>query len=111
MKKKERPAKRRGKTWVGLKETRNDYDYYEETLLLAVHKEAGFVRVKLLASGKLDPQVLNLNKTKNTFTRVLEQYEEGGRSYFVSEYSNDGSLYNYVNRLKANAVALREEQI
>lgn len=55
--------------------------------------------------------MLNLNKTKNTFTRVLEQYEEGGRSYFVSEYSNDGSLYNYVNRLKANAVALREEQI
>ena len=29
----------------------------------------------------------------------------------ASEYSNGGSLFNYVNKLKANAVALKEEQI
>ena len=54
---------------------------------------------------------MQLNKTKTTFTRVISTYDEQNRTYIISEYSNDGSLFNYVNRLKANSVALKEEQI
>jgi hypothetical protein len=38
---------------------------------------------------------------------LVETYSEGGRTYLISEYSNDGSLFNYVNRLKANSIALK----
>jgi hypothetical protein len=54
---------------------------------------------------------MTLNKTKTTFTRVVEAYDDNGKSYIVSEYSNDGSLFNYVNKLKSNAIALKEDQI
>lgn len=54
---------------------------------------------------------MNLNKTKTTFTRVIDVYDDSNKTYMVSEYSNDGSLQNYVNRLKANSISLKEEQI
>jgi hypothetical protein len=54
---------------------------------------------------------MTLNKTKTTFTRVVEAYDDNSKSYIVSEYSNDGSLFNYVNKLKSNAIALKEDQI
>jgi len=42
---------------------------------------------------------------------LLDIYEDHGKRYMISEYSNDGTLFNYVNRLKANSIALKEEQI
>jgi hypothetical protein len=59
----------------------------------------------------LDEDIMTLNKTKTTFTRVVEAYDDNSKSYIVSEYSNDGSLFNYVNKLKSNAIALKEDQI
>lgn len=72
-----------------------------------MHREHGFVRIKAYAAGQVDEDVLALNKTKNTFTKVLECYNEGGKTYLLSEYSNDGSLFNYVNKLKANSISLK----
>ena len=111
MKKKEKVSKRRGKNWLGLRESKIDFEYYEETVIFAVHKEIGFCRVKVYDSGKIDENVLELNKTKNTFTKVIEKYEENGKVYIISEYSNDGSLFNYANKLKANGISLKEEHV
>ena len=64
------------------------------------------MRVKVFSAGSVDRDILALNQHKSTFTRVHECYEEGGKTVMVSQYSNDGSLYNYVNKLKASAIAL-----
>lgn len=74
---------------------------------MGVHQEHGFVRIKVYNNGKIDENILELNKTKNNFTRLIEIYEDHGKRYMISEYSNDGTLHNYVNRLKANSIALR----
>ena len=111
MKKREKVSKKKGRNWWCLKEYKNEFDYYEESVYFAVHKEIGFSRVKVFEEGAFDQDILNLNKTKTSFTRVVENYDEGGKTYLVSEYSNDGSLFNYVNKLKANSIALKEDQI
>jgi hypothetical protein len=59
---------------------------------LAVSKEYGFVRAKVYELGKISPNLLQLNKTKTTFTKVLDVYDEGDKTVLISEYSNDGSL-------------------
>lgn len=71
MKKREKMLRKKGKSWLALKEFKNDFEYYEETLYLAVHKEVGFVRVKSYPAGQLDEEVLTLNRTKNTFTKLV----------------------------------------
>ena len=48
-----------------------------------------------------------MNKTKNTFVKVLDDYDEGSTTYIVSEYANDGNLQQYVNKLKAANVRLK----
>lgn len=40
-------------------------------MYLAIHKEVGFVRVKSYPQGQLDEEVLSLNRTKNTFTKLV----------------------------------------
>ena len=80
-------------------------------MIFALHKEHGFVRIKVFPSGHIDKNILALNQHKSTFTRVLEIHDDGARTLMVSQYSNDGSLFNYVNKLKANAIALNEEHI
>jgi hypothetical protein len=57
-----------------------------------VSREYGFVRVKVFELGKISPNLLTLNKTKNTFTKILDVYDEGDKSIIVSTYSNDGNL-------------------
>lgn len=42
---------------------------------------------------------------------MLDYYEDGGKTYIVSEYSNDGNLQTYVNKLKASSITLSEEHI
>ena len=111
MKKKEKVLKKKGKGWLALKEFKVDFEYYEESLFFGVHREHGFIRIKAYPAGVIDEDLLALNRSKNTFTKLLESYSEGGKSYLLSEYSNDGSLYNYVNKLKANSISLKEEQI
>lgn len=43
--------------------------------------------------------------------KVLDDYDEGSTTYIVSEYANDGNLQQYVNKLKAANVRLKEDQI
>jgi hypothetical protein len=107
MKKKEKVSKKKGKGWIALRETRADLEYYEESVYLGIQKEIGFARIKGFSQGRIDEDILDLNKTKSTFTRVVDTYDEQGRTYIVAEYSNDGSLFSYVNRLKANSMALK----
>ena len=38
-------------------------------------------------------------------------YEENNKTILISEYSNDGSLQNYVTKLKNAGVKLTEEHI
>lgn len=49
-----------------------------------MHKEHGFIRIKAYPAGQIDEELLNLNKTKNTFTKLLENYNEGGKTYLLS---------------------------
>lgn len=58
----------------------------------AVSSTNGFVRVKLYEGGKISPNLLALNKSKNTFTKVLDLYDEGDKTIIISEYANDGNL-------------------
>lgn len=41
----------------------------------AVHSEYGFIRVKVYDQGKISPNLLQLNKTKNSFTKIFDVYE------------------------------------
>ena len=72
-----------------------------------MHKEIGFAKVKSYPVGRIDQEMLSLNQTKTTFTKVIDTYDEQGRTYIISEYSNEGTLYNYVNKLKANSISLK----
>ena len=67
--------------------------------------------MKIFEAGTLDKSTLNLNKTMKTFTNVLDAYEENGKQIIVSDYSNDGNLQNYINKLKTTGVSLTEEHI
>ena len=78
---------------------------------LAVSLEHGFVRVKIYEAGKISPNLLAFNKHKNTFTKVINVYDEGDKTIIMSEYANDGNLENYVKRLRSNAIQLKEEHI
>ncbi len=75
LKKKEKFAKKKGKTWLALKEYKNKNEYFDETTYLAVSQDLGFVRVKVYEAGHIEPAQLSLNKTKATFTQVLETYD------------------------------------
>jgi hypothetical protein len=50
--------------------------------------------------------VIALNKTKRSFTKVIDYYEDANKTIIISEYSNDGHLQAYVTKLKASNVAL-----
>lgn len=78
---------------------------------MAVSAANGFVRIKVYEKGQLDKDTIALNKTRSSFTRVLDTYEEGSSTFIVSEYSNDGNLQQYVTKLKTSSVLLKEDQI
>ena len=78
---------------------------------MAVHKDHGFVRIKSFEQGNVPENVLELNKSKSSFTRLVETFKDSNRTNMVSLYSNDGSLQNYVSRLKAAGINLKENQI
>ena len=111
MKKKEKVLKKKGKNWMALKEYKNKNEYYDEVVYLAVSSEYGFIRVKQYEGGKIDPGILGLNKNKKTFTKFIDAYDEVGKTYVISDYSNDGNLQSYVTRLKTASVTLNEEHI
>ncbi len=77
---------------MGLREVKNKNEYFDELSFLAVSNEYGFVRVKVYEQGKISPNLLALNKTKSTFTKVLNVYDEGDKTIIVSEYANDGNV-------------------
>jgi hypothetical protein len=74
---------------------------------LAVSLEYGFIRVKVYENGKISPNLLVFNKHKNTFTRVINVYDDGDKTVVMSEYANDGNLESYIKRLKANGMSLK----
>jgi len=61
-------------------------------VLLAISSEFGLVRIKIYEKGIIEPQLIALNSTKPTFTKVLKVYDEGNKTIIISEYSNDGNL-------------------
>ena len=111
MKKKQKAAKKKGKNWVALKQTRNKNQYFDEYLYLAVSDEYGFIRVKIYDKGKLDAQLVALNKTKRSFTKMIDTYDDGNKTVIIAQYSNDGNLQAYVTKLKTAGVALTEQHI
>lgn len=42
---------------------------------LAVHAEYGFIRAKVYDQGKISPNLLQMNKTKNSFSKIFEVYD------------------------------------
>lgn len=42
---------------------------------------------------------------------MLDDYDEGSQTFLVSEYANDGNLQQYVTKLKAANIRLKEDQI
>ena len=111
MKKKEKNLKKKGKSWIALKEYKNKNEYFDEVVYFAMSSEHGFVKVKQYDSGKIDQGILGLNKTKKTFTKILETYDDGGKTFIISEYSNDGNLQAYVTKLKGASITLNEDHI
>ena len=75
MKQKVKYSKRKGRNWMGLREVKGKNEYFDELTFLAISLEYGFVRVKIYENGKISPNLLAFNKTKNTFTRVLNIYD------------------------------------
>lgn len=45
------------------------------------------------------------------FTRVVDCYDENNKTIIVSLYSNDGSLQNYISKVKFAGKKLSEEDI
>lgn len=80
----------------------------EESILLAVNSEHGFIKVKIYEKGVINSQLLNLNKTKLNYTRVVDSYDENNKTVIVSLYSNDGSLQTYITKLKNGGVKLTQ---
>ena len=83
----------------------------EENIYLAVNSEHGFLKVKIYEKGVVNNELLNLNKTKLNYTRVVDHYDENNKTVIVSLYSNDGRLQNYITKLKNGGVKLTEEHI
>ena len=71
MKNKIKYPRRKGKHWIALREVKNKNEYFDESVYMAMSKDYGIIRVKIYDQGKVSPNLLQLNRTKNTFTRVL----------------------------------------
>ncbi len=54
---------------------------------------------------------MKIYQTNPSFVQILNYYEENNNWVTVSEYSNDGTVQNYVKRLKAANIQLKENQI
>jgi hypothetical protein len=111
IKKRDRVFKKKGKGWLAIKESKHRGEYFDETIFLAVSPSHGFVRVKMYEKGKIEKDEMFLNKTKSSFVKVLDEYDEGSSTFIVSEYANDGNLQQYVAKLKGSNVQLKEDQI
>lgn len=107
LKKREKVFKKKGKSWLAIREIKNKSEYFDEVIYLAVSPTNGFVRVKVYERGNLDKDSVNLNKTKPTFVRILETYDENNSTYVVSEYANNGNLQQYVTKLKSSNILLK----
>lgn len=107
LKKRDKIFKKKGKGWIALRESKNKGEYFEETIYFAVSPVHGIVRVKQFEQGRIDKECLAFNKTKNSYVKVLDEYDEGSYSYIVSEYANDGNLQQYVSKLKSSNILLK----
>ena len=96
---------------MGIKETKIKGEYFQELSYLGVSDEYGFVRIKVMDSGEYDENLIKIHQTKASFVKILDYYEENNQTYFVSEYANDGTLQNYVKKLKNSNMTLKENQI
>lgn len=46
--------------------------------------EYGFIRVKIYDKGKLDAQLVALNKTKRSFTKMIDTYDDGNKTVIIA---------------------------
>lgn len=92
MKQKIKFARRKGKGWMGLREIKTKNEYFDELSYFGVSNEWGFVRVKVYDVGQISPNLLALNKSKTSFTKVLDVYDEADKTIIISDYANDGNL-------------------
>lgn len=89
----------------------NKNQYIDESIYLAVSAQHGFIKVKIYDKGTVSPELINLNKNKLNFTRVVDCYDEASKTIIVSLYSNDGSLQNYITKVKNAGKKLSQEAI
>ena len=82
-------------------------EYFQELSYLAVSSIYGLVRIKVMDVGSVSDELLKIHQTKASFVKILDYYEEKGSFYTLSEYANDGTVQNYVKRLKSSNMALK----
>ena len=111
LKKKDKAFKKKGKGWLAIKETKIKGEYFQEVTWLGVSDEFGLVRIKLHELGYINKEQFKIHQTNASFVRILDFYEDKGSFYTVSEYSNDGTVQNYVKKLKGSNMLLKENQI
>lgn len=99
--------KKKGKGWIAIKEMKVKGEYFQELTYLGVSEEYGFVRIKVMDDGEVDENLMKIYQLKASFVKIIDYYSEKGTFITVSEYSNDGTVQNYVKRLKSSNMALR----
>ena len=57
--------------------------------------------------GVIDEELMKIYQTRASFVKILDYYTEKGQFYTVAEYANDGTVQNYVKRLKASNTGLK----
>lgn len=69
--------------------------------------EFGLVRIKVMDEGTVDEELMKIYQTKASFVKILDYYTEKGQFYTIAEYANDGTVQNYVKRLKTSNTGLK----
>lgn len=92
---------------MAIRESKVKGEYFQELSYLAVSTEFGLVRVKVMEEGAVDEDLMKIYQTKASFVKILDYYSEKGQFYTVAQYANDGTVQNYVKRLKTSNIGLK----
>lgn len=57
--------------------------------------------------GDIDDSLLKIYQTNASYVKILDFYRDKGTFITVAEYANDGTVQNYVKRLKGSNMALK----
>jgi hypothetical protein len=61
----------------------------------------------MMDTGEVDEKLMKIYQTKAAFVKILDFYKEKNFFITISEYANDGTVQNYVRRLKTSNMALK----